>query len=128
MFVSSAVAAGSNVTRSIYYARYIDWALTTPLLLLDLILLGNLTIEHTIRLMFCDLAMILAGLFGALLSTNYKWGFYAIACVFLLFIFWDLLISNRNHVYQRDARLGECADGQRNGDTCNDTCGEDVSH
>ena len=66
--------------------------------------------------MFCDLAMILAGLFGALLSTNYKWGFYAIACVFLLFIFWDLLISNRNHVYARDARLGEWEGGRRSGD------------
>lgn len=101
-----AISDGSNVTRSIYYARYIDWALTTPLLLLDLILLGNLTVQHTIRLMFSDLAMILAGLFGALLSTNYKWGFYTIACVFLAFIFWDLLVINRSHVYARDARLG----------------------
>lgn len=92
--------------RSIYYARYIDWALTTPLLLLDLILLGNLTVYHTARIMFCDLAMILCGLFGALLSSGYKWGFFAMGCVFMLIIFYDLLINVRSHVYARDGRLG----------------------
>lgn len=95
-----------NYARTIYYARYIDWSITTPLLLLDLILLGHLTIHHTARVIFCDVAMILCGLFGALLSTGYKWGFFAMGCVFMLIIFWDLLISIRGHVNRRDATLG----------------------
>ena len=103
-------AQGENRQRTIYYARYIDWTLTTPLLLLDLILLGNLTVYHTARIMFCDLAMILCGLFGALLSTGYKWGFLAMGCVFMLIIFYDLLINVRAHVYARDGRLGKTFD------------------
>jgi bacteriorhodopsin len=34
--------------RDIYYTRYIDWFFTTPLLLLDLILLANLPLGTTL--------------------------------------------------------------------------------
>ena len=34
--------------RSIYYVRYIDWFFTTPLLLLDVILMGNIALGATL--------------------------------------------------------------------------------
>lgn len=34
--------------RSIYYARYVDWFFTTPLILMDVILMGNLALGATL--------------------------------------------------------------------------------
>ena len=34
--------------RSIYYARYVDWFFTTPLILLDVILMGNVALGATL--------------------------------------------------------------------------------
>ena len=43
-----------------------DWALTTPLLLLDLALLGGLPWIHVLALLVADEAMVLTGLFAGL--------------------------------------------------------------
>jgi bacteriorhodopsin len=51
-----------------------DWVITTPLLLLDIILLAGLSIGDTLWIVFADIAMIVTGLFGALLPNRYKWG------------------------------------------------------
>jgi bacteriorhodopsin len=58
----------------IFYAA--DWAITTPLLLLDILLLAGLSIGDTLWILFADIAMIVTGLFGALLPNRYKWGGY----------------------------------------------------
>jgi Bacteriorhodopsin-like protein len=51
-----------------------DWAITTPLLLLDILLMSGLAIGDTLWIVFADIAMIVTGLFGALLPNRYKWG------------------------------------------------------
>ncbi len=35
------------VTREIFWARYVDWFITTPLLLLDILLIANTSIGET---------------------------------------------------------------------------------
>ena len=47
--------------------------MTTPLLLLDLLLMAALPIGDTLWIVFADIAMILTGLFGALSDTHFKW-------------------------------------------------------
>jgi bacteriorhodopsin len=98
------VLQSNGLGRSIYFARYIDWALTTPLLLLDLLLLqvNYLNFLHTSRVLFFDVAMILCGLFGALFTDRFKWGLYAIGCLFMFLIFYDLWITVRGNC----ARVG----------------------
>lgn len=64
----------TNTARAIYYARYVDWSITTPLLLLDILLLAGLPVGDTLWIVFADLGMIVTGLFGALLPNRYKWG------------------------------------------------------
>lgn len=82
---------------SVYYARYIDWSLTTPLLLLDLCLLAGLSGGHTIMAIVADIIMILTGLFAAYGSetTPQKWGWYAIACIAYLVVIWHLALHGR---------------------------------
>ncbi|TNY24233.1 hypothetical protein DMC30DRAFT_413466 [Rhodotorula diobovata] len=82
-------------TRSIWYARYIDWTITTPLLLLELALTTALPLSQVFGLIFFDIVMIITGLLGALTPTRYKWGFFTFGCVAMLWIFWVLAVPAR---------------------------------
>merc|ERR1719231_818066 len=51
--------------REFFYARYIDWAFTTPLQLLDICGFAGASNDQTIWLLGVDFLMIIAGLIGA---------------------------------------------------------------
>lgn len=73
------------VYRSVYWARYVDWSLTTPLLLLDLSFLAGLNGANMVVTVVADVIMILTGLFAAFggNSDSQKWGKLFIALRFL---------------------------------------------
>lgn len=60
--------------REIFYARYIDWVITTPLLLMDLMLTAALPWPTIFWTIFLDWIMIVTGLIGALVESRYKFG------------------------------------------------------
>lgn len=62
--------------REIFYARYIDWVITTPLLLLDLMLTAGMPWPTIFFVILADEIMIIAGLIGALTRSIYKWGYF----------------------------------------------------
>jgi len=93
-YSSEVYAAG---TREIFYARYIDWVITTPLLLLDLMLTAGMPTSTILATMFADEVMVVTGLIGALVETRYKWGFFTIGCVAFLFVVYEILIDGRRH-------------------------------
>lgn len=85
-----AVAAGAATpTRPFYYARYIDWTFTTPLLLLSL---GLTAMRHVRKdygaiagAVLADLMMIATAFaFGASLQAWTKWTWFAISCAAFL--------------------------------------------
>ncbi|KAL8914371.1 MAG: hypothetical protein Q9171_001001 [Xanthocarpia ochracea] len=87
----------TNQDREIFYVRYIDWTITTPLLLLDLLLTAGLpwpTILYTILL---DEVMIVTGLVGALVQSSYKWGYFAFGMAALLYVVWTITWTARKH-------------------------------
>jgi len=93
----------SGFVREIFYVRYIDWFITTPLLLLDLLLTAGLpwpTILYTILL---DEVMVVTGLVGALVSTSYKWGYFAFGFAAFLGVAWNVTWTARLHA----SALGE---------------------
>jgi len=83
---------GYRTTRAIWYARYIDWTITTPLLLLELLLGTGLPLSDIVTVIFMDIAMIVTGLIGALVATRYKWGFFTFGCAALIYI-WGVLLG-----------------------------------
>jgi len=87
----------TTVYRQVFWARYVDWALTTPLILLDLSLLSGLNGAYTLMAITADVIMILTGLFAAFGTegTPQKWGWYAIACVAYLVVIWHLAVNGR---------------------------------
>lgn len=93
-----------HIFRQVFYARYIDWAVTTPLLLLDLSFLAGLNGANILVAIVADLVMVLTGLFAAFgHNGGTKWGWYAMACVAYLVIVYQLAIPGRRAVKARDS-------------------------
>jgi len=93
------------IYREVYWARYVDWSLTTPLLLLDLALLGGLSGANILVAIVADLIMVLTGLFAAFGSQDgQKWGWYTIACIAYLVIVYQLAVNGRNAVAGKDSK------------------------
>ncbi|KAF1947259.1 putative opsin-like protein [Clathrospora elynae] len=94
----------SGSYRSIYYVRYIDWFITTPLLLLDLLLTAGMPWPTLLWVIIVDWIMIITGLIGALVDSRYKWAYFAFGCFALVYIVYQLVWESRIHAraYGRD--------------------------
>jgi bacteriorhodopsin len=61
--------------RDVYYARYVDWLLTTPLILLNLALLSGLNGASIFSSIVANVIMVVTGWFAAVShSKREKWG------------------------------------------------------
>lgn len=87
----------SGNMRQIFYVRYIDWFLTTPLLLLDLLLTSGLPTPTICYTILINEIMIVTGLVGALVKSSYKWGYFVFGCVAFLFVAWTVVFEGRAH-------------------------------
>ncbi|KAK3674862.1 hypothetical protein LTR78_005206 [Recurvomyces mirabilis] len=98
----------SDVYRQVYWARYVDWSLTTPLLLLDLALLAGLNGGNILIAIVADIIMILTGLFAAFGAeeTPQKWGWYAMACAAYLVVIWQLAYHGRAVAAAKGGKVG----------------------
>lgn len=83
--------------RAIYYVRYIDWVITTPLLLMDLLLTAGTPWPTLIWVIVVDEIMIITGLVGALVTSGYKWAYFVFGCVALIYIVYQLVWEARIH-------------------------------
>jgi bacteriorhodopsin len=93
------------IFREVYWARYVDWSLTTPLLLLDLALLAGLSGANILVAIVADLIMVLTGLFAAFGdSDGQKWGWYTIACIAYLTIVYQLAYNGLAAVAGKDSK------------------------
>lgn len=82
-------------TRQVFYTRYIDWVITTPLLLIDLLLLAALPWSTIVFTIVMDEIMVLTGLFGAITPSSYKWGYWTIGMVAYFFVAYVLIFEAR---------------------------------
>lgn len=96
-----------TVCREVYFARYIDWAITTPLLLLDLCLLAGIDGAHTIFAISADIIMVLTGLFAAYGTeeSGQKWGWYAISCIAYIFVIWHVALTGSKSVKSKGNKV-----------------------
>jgi len=93
------------IYREVYWARYVDWSVTTPLLLLDLALLAGLSGANILVAVVADLIMVLTGLFAAYGNhSGQKWGWYAWACIAFLVIVYQLAFNGRTAVANKDSK------------------------
>ena len=96
LLITPAGGAEGEASRLVYFARYVDWIFTTPLLLIGLLGVGlaplaqaGEAVRHRTGLIAgvigADVLMILTGLFGALsLDDGHKYVWFAVSCVFFV--------------------------------------------
>lgn len=93
------------IYRQVYWARYVDWSVTTPLLLLDLALLAGLSGANILVAVVADVIMVVTGLFAAYGGADgQKWGWYAWACIAYLVIVYQLASNGRAAVASKDSK------------------------
>jgi bacteriorhodopsin len=95
-------------TLEIYWARYADWLLTTPLLLLDLALLAGADRNTISTLVGLDVFMIVTGLVGALAREGqvFRIVWWAISTGALLVLLYVLLGSLSEQASRQGGEVG----------------------
>jgi bacteriorhodopsin len=92
--------------RVVYYARYIDWVFTTPLLLIGLMTVAMPRLQNTGQardrnaligtVIGADVLMIVTGAIGAVtVDTTVKYLWYAFGCVAFLVVLYAILVPIR---------------------------------
>jgi len=95
-----------SLFREVYWARYVDWSLTTPLILVDLALLAGLNGANITIAVLADLIVVLTGLFAALTTgtDRARWGYYAMSCIAYLVVLYQLTCNGRQKVRTKDKK------------------------
>lgn len=90
------------VLRQIFWARYADWLLTTPLILFNLGALSGLSGANILNTAVASVAMIFTGLFSVYShGGKTKWGWYAMSWVAFITIGWNLVANGRATAQRR---------------------------
>ena len=92
---------GQAMAEPFYWARYVDWFFTTPLLLLDLALLAGATKEAIVWLLGLDVMMIATGFFAGVTASDTRWIWFAVSCVIFVWMLWVLLAEVLKAAKQR---------------------------
>lgn len=87
----------SGHIRQIFYVRYIDWFLTTPLVLLDLFLTCGLPTSTIWITILINEITVITLLVGALVKSSYKWGYFVFGVVAFFFVAWIVVFEGRSH-------------------------------
>jgi len=76
--------------QQVHIARYLDWIITTPLILLLFALLANASVKEWSVVTALDVLMIATGAIGSFESGSSKYIWFGASCFMMLFLFWYL--------------------------------------
>jgi len=78
--------------RFIFWGRYIDWFITTPLLLYDIAAVADADLGEIVFLLGSDMLMIAAGYIGATVVSPYKWAWWTMGMIFFGIIIYMFVV------------------------------------
>ncbi|RFU29518.1 hypothetical protein B7463_g6838, partial [Scytalidium lignicola] len=84
-------------TRQVFWIRYLDWAITHPLIIFNLLLTAGVywhTILYTVVL---ELVYVLMLYVGAIVPDTYRWGYYTIGIVALALVLENICWAGVRH-------------------------------
>ncbi len=88
MILGETILRDFNGQREIFVGRYVDWLVTTPLLLLELGVIAGLRSQVILTAVGADLLMILTGLIATLerAPNNYLWYIIGTGCFLVILV------------------------------------------
>jgi bacteriorhodopsin len=106
MFAYLAMLSGQGWTasagcRQFFYVRYLDWLITTPLLVLELGLVAGQDSETITAVVGADVLMIVAGYMGAVSVTTVKWVWFLLSMAMFVLVVFSLARTFRQTVIER---------------------------
>ncbi|SNR50312.1 bacteriorhodopsin [Halorubrum vacuolatum] len=106
-YVFMALDIGTIVTAvgTLETARYVDWLLTTPLLLLYLVLLAQPSQRVLATLIIIDVLIIVAGAVAVLTTGPLSWGAFAVGVAAYLGLVYGLLVKLPAAASAKDDRV-----------------------
>lgn len=96
-----------DICREVFWGRYVGWAISSSLVLINLSLLAGIDGAHTLMAIAADLIMVLSALFASFghEHTAQKWGWYAIGCIAYIFVVWHVAIGGRQAVQAKGTKV-----------------------
>merc|ERR1712039_909584 len=88
----------------VYWGRYVDWVLTTPLMLWDILALAGAPNDEVAMVLIMDMLMIGFGCAGAVTPDQNKWFFFTFGMVTFIHIVAVLLKYSKVNKYGEEAR------------------------
>jgi len=88
----------------VYWARYVDWTLTTPLMLWDILALAGAPNDEIAMVVIMDMLMVGFGIAGAQTQDANKWIFFAFGMAAFFHIVVVLLKYSKANKYGEEAR------------------------
>lgn len=96
---------GQHETRQIWYVRYIQWFITFPLLLVELLLATGVSLSDIMMTIFASWVLVISGLIGSLVPSTYKWGYFTFGCVAMIYIWYVLLWHAPRRTFAEEGTL-----------------------
>jgi len=97
-----------HIFRQVFWGRYIEWALTTPLILLNLAFLAGLSGANILVVILTDLILVFTGLFAAYgVSNAQKWAWFAMAIVAYLVLLYIFVVPGRRAASAKDNKTSK---------------------
>lgn len=94
------------VLRQIFWARYVDWLLTTPLILFNLGALAGLSGSNILNIIVAATAMNFTSIFSIYShGSRTTWGWYAMSWLAFAGIGWHLVVNARAAAQRRGGQL-----------------------
>lgn len=86
------------VFRQVFWARYVNWGLTHPLILINLALLAGSSGYSMLVAIAADLIMFTTGLIATFARHERRWAWYTITCIAYLTVAYHVLFNGRRAV------------------------------
>ena len=93
-----------EILRQIFWVRYVNWILTTPLILINIALIGGLNGANLLAAISADLIMFTAGLTATFAHDEGRWVWYAITCISFLTVGYQVGVNGARSVRQGSDR------------------------
>jgi bacteriorhodopsin len=93
-----------EILRQIFWVRYVNWMLTTPLILINIALIGGLNGANLLAAISADLIMFAAGLTATFAYDERRWLWYAITCISFLTVGYQVGVNGARSVRQGSDR------------------------
>jgi bacteriorhodopsin len=98
------VDAAKEIFREVYWVRYVNWILTSPIILILLSLQGGLNGAGLLVAVSADIMMFLTALVAAFVGRDgRKWAWYTISCIAFLTVVYQIGYRGRRASSNRNA-------------------------